>query len=69
MAVAARIEVLKGEVERTLRASQERVGKQCEDFEHKAMVFEEWLEARRQAASIEWFWGTADQTSRTEKAI
>jgi ElaB/YqjD/DUF883 family membrane-anchored ribosome-binding protein len=42
--VAARIEVLKGEVERTLRASQERVASQCEDFEHKAMVFEEWLE-------------------------
>ncbi len=43
-AVAARIEVLKGEVERTLRASQERVSAQCEEIEHKAMVFEEWLE-------------------------
>jgi len=43
-AVAARIEVLKGEVERTIRAAQQRVAAQCEDFEHKAMVFEEWLE-------------------------
>ena len=43
-AVTARVEVLKGEVERTLRASQQRVASQCEEFEQKAMVFEEWME-------------------------
>src|SRR5207248_4966171 len=36
--------VLKGEVERTLHASQRRVAAQCEEFEQKAMVFEEWME-------------------------
>src|SRR5438876_6343219 len=43
-AVAARIEVLKGEVERTLRTSAQRVAAQGEEFENRAMVFEEWLE-------------------------
>jgi hypothetical protein len=44
--VAARIEVLKGEVERTLTAAQNRVNNQCEDFENKAIVFEEWLQSQ-----------------------
>src|SRR3954470_11594514 len=42
--VAARIEVLKGEVERTLTAASKRVASQCEKFEQRAMIFEEWLE-------------------------
>ena len=45
-AVTARVEVLKGEVERTLLASQQRVALQCEEFEQKAMVFEEWMETQ-----------------------
>jgi hypothetical protein len=60
--VAARIEVLKGEVERTLKASQERVRAQCEDFEHKAMVFEEWIE-NQMAGARQYF------DSETAKAI
>jgi hypothetical protein len=44
--VAARIEVLKAEVQRTLSAAQTRVASQCEEFEHKAMVFEEWLQTQ-----------------------
>src|SRR5688572_10637812 len=44
--VAARIEVLKGDVQRTLSAAQPRVASQCEEFEHKAMVFEEWLQTQ-----------------------
>src|SRR5258706_7973518 len=43
-AVTARVEVLKGEVERTLLASQQRGSAQWEEFEQKAMVFEEWME-------------------------
>jgi hypothetical protein len=44
--VAARIEVLKAEVQRTLAAAQTRVAGQCEEFENKAMVFEEWLQTQ-----------------------
>ena len=29
-------------------------------------LFAEWLEERRQTATIEWFWGNANQTSHTE---
>jgi putative peptide maturation system protein len=31
----------------------------------KKILFEEWLEERRRAARIEWFWGNANMTSRT----
>src|SRR2546421_8013879 len=48
--VTARVEVLKAEVERTLLMSQQRVSAQCEEFEQKAMVFEEWMENQTTAA-------------------
>ncbi len=32
----------------------------------QTMLFAEWLEEHRKTATIEWFWGTANQTSRTE---